>query len=138
MCVYKDITTGLSNITESLCPSQASDFDISAPNNEIIYSIEPGTGSDKFSIDETTGDIFFNDFVDYETDVKFELTVVAADKGEPSLNATALVTVDITVSLQIQNAGKTFYHFSRWWKVAEIILAKRKTCHFLFGNLFVS
>ncbi|KAJ8022289.1 Cadherin-23 [Holothuria leucospilota] len=75
---------------------QATDFDLSAPNNEIVYSIATGTGSNKFKINETTGDISFNDSVDYESDdVNFELTVVATDKGEPSKQATTHVTVEI-------------------------------------------
>ncbi|MFT7803874.1 protocadherin-16-like [Arapaima gigas] len=65
------------------------------PNGEVQYSILQGYGthSDWFTIDSVTGIITTATQLDYETDPKPCLTVVAEDAGRPPLSSTAVVNV---------------------------------------------
>ncbi|KAL4608577.1 protocadherin-16-like [Arapaima gigas] len=65
------------------------------PNGEVHYSIlqDPGTHSTWFTIDPVTGIITTATELDYETDPRPQITVVATDRGLPSLSSTAVVDI---------------------------------------------
>ncbi|MBN3320699.1 PCD16 protein, partial [Atractosteus spatula] len=85
------------------------------PNGEINYSIlqDHGTHSDWFTIDPVTGIITTAMELDYETDPKPRITVVATDGGRPPLSSTAVVNVvlqDINDNEPV--FGSNFYNVS--------------------------
>ncbi|XP_051962537.1 protocadherin-16 [Xyrauchen texanus] len=65
------------------------------PNGDIQYSIlqNQRTHSDWFSVDPVTGIITTLTQLDYETDPRPSITVVATDRGRPPLSSTAVVKV---------------------------------------------
>ncbi|KAK1169607.1 hypothetical protein AOXY_G8441 [Acipenser oxyrinchus oxyrinchus] len=65
------------------------------PNGDVKYSIlqDHGTHSDWFTIDPVTGIITTATELDYETDPKPRIIVVATDGGRPALSSTAVVNV---------------------------------------------
>ncbi|MGH0158125.1 UNVERIFIED_CONTAM: hypothetical protein FKN15_039392 [Acipenser sinensis] len=65
------------------------------PNGDVKYSIlqDRGTHSDWFTIDPVTGIITTATELDYETDPKPRIIVVATDGGRPALSSTAVVNV---------------------------------------------
>ncbi|XP_051534406.1 protocadherin-16 [Myxocyprinus asiaticus] len=65
------------------------------PNGDVQYTIlkNQGTHSDWFSVDAVTGIITTLTQLDYETDPMPIITVVATDRGRPSLSSTAVVKV---------------------------------------------
>ncbi|KAJ8404696.1 hypothetical protein AAFF_G00335590 [Aldrovandia affinis] len=65
------------------------------PNGDIHYSIlqDHGTHSDWFAVDPQTGIITTSTQLDYETDPRPSVTVVATDGGRPPLTSTAVVNV---------------------------------------------
>ncbi|KAG5837499.1 hypothetical protein ANANG_G00239920 [Anguilla anguilla] len=65
------------------------------PNGDIRYSLlrDHGTHSDWFAIDPQTGIITTSSQLDYETDPRPSVTVVATDSGRPPLSSTAVVNV---------------------------------------------
>ncbi|XP_064158213.1 protocadherin-16 isoform X1 [Anguilla rostrata] len=65
------------------------------PNGDIRYSLlrDHGTHSDWFAIDPQTGIITTSSQLDYETDPRPSVTVVATDRGRPPLSSTAVVNV---------------------------------------------
>ncbi|KAF7701166.1 protocadherin-16 [Silurus meridionalis] len=85
------------------------------PNGDIRYSILPnkGTLTNWFTIDAVTGIITTATQLDYETDPKANVKVVATDSGKPPLSSTAIVEI----SLQDINDnkpvfGSSFYNAS--------------------------
>ncbi|TSX58293.1 Protocadherin-16 [Bagarius yarrelli] len=85
------------------------------PNGDVRYSILPnkGTHSNWFTIDAVTGIITTATELDFETDPKASVKVVATDGGKPPLSSTALVEI----SLQDINDnkpvfGSSFYNTS--------------------------
>lgn len=67
------------------------------PNGEVHYSIlhTLHTHSHWFAIDPATGIVTTASVLDYETDPQPRLTVVARDRGKPSLSSTAVVHVTL-------------------------------------------
>lgn len=67
------------------------------PNGDVRYSILPDkkTHASWFSIDPVTGIITTATQLDYETDPKPRIKVVATDGGRPPLSSTALVEIDL-------------------------------------------
>ncbi|XP_061073015.1 protocadherin-16 [Conger conger] len=65
------------------------------PNGDIRYSLlqDRGTHSDWFAVDPLTGIITTSARLDYETDPRPSVTVVASDGGRPPLSSTAVVHV---------------------------------------------
>ncbi|XP_015274464.1 PREDICTED: protocadherin-16 [Gekko japonicus] len=65
------------------------------PNGEVCYSImhTPHTHSHWFAIDPATGIVTTASSLDYEIDPQPQLTVLATDRGKPSLSSTAVVRV---------------------------------------------
>lgn len=63
-------------------------------NSKIKYTLIDG-GDGKFSIDELSGQVILHEFLDRETVPYYVLTVMASDGGNPVMNATAQVQVDI-------------------------------------------
>jgi len=72
----------------------ASDAD-SGKNAEIVYSLEPA-GNGPFYIDADNGDIRATGVLDRELRERYELRVIAKDKGTPSLRGSATVVVQVT------------------------------------------
>ncbi|XP_055064438.2 protocadherin-16 [Misgurnus anguillicaudatus] len=67
------------------------------PNGDVRYSILPDkkTHASWFTIDSVTGIITTATQLDYETDPKPRIKVVATDGGKPPLSSTALVEIDL-------------------------------------------
>ncbi|XP_023681833.1 protocadherin-16-like isoform X1 [Paramormyrops kingsleyae] len=85
------------------------------PNGDIHYSIlqDYGTHSNWFTIDSATGIITTATQLDYETDPKPSLIVVASDGGQPPLSSTAVVNIilqDINDNEPV--FGRSFYEVS--------------------------
>ncbi|XP_075946943.1 protocadherin-7 [Anarhichas minor] len=72
----------------------ASDAD-SGKNAEIAYSLDPA-GNGPFYIDANNGDIRATGVLDRELRERYELRVIAKDKGTPSLQGSATVVVQVT------------------------------------------
>lgn len=89
--VEENSETGTSVLTIS-----AYDGDGTAPNNEISYFIFSG-GSDQFSMDGSSGviSVQYGATLDRERVSKYDITVIAIDRGNPQRNGTTNVTVDI-------------------------------------------
>lgn len=89
--VEENSETGTSVLTIS-----AYDGDGTAPNNEISYFIFSG-GSDQFSMDGSSGviSVQYGAKLDRERVSKYDITVIAIDRGNPQRNGTTNVTVDI-------------------------------------------
>ncbi|CAH0750481.1 unnamed protein product [Diatraea saccharalis] len=64
-------------------------------NSEIRYSLLPSPQSEWFSIDERSGLVTTRSRVDCETNPMPKLTIVARDRGNPSLSSTATLTVTV-------------------------------------------
>lgn len=67
------------------------------PNGEVRYSLLPGASahSNWFTIDPVTGIITTALQLDYESDPKPRVTVVATDSGRPPLSSTAVVEINL-------------------------------------------
>ncbi|XP_041847203.1 cadherin-related family member 2 [Melanotaenia boesemani] len=70
------------------------------PNSEIVFSLEPSSYSSIFTIDPNTGMLTNNDELDREAldpklDGRIVLSVMATDKGRPSLSSTVPVFIDV-------------------------------------------
>ncbi|XP_076130098.1 protocadherin-16 [Alosa pseudoharengus] len=67
------------------------------PNGEVRYSLLPDAGarSDWFTIDPVTGIITTALQLDYESDPRPRVTVVATDSGRPPLSSTAVVEINL-------------------------------------------
>ncbi|XP_038126948.1 protocadherin-7 [Cyprinodon tularosa] len=72
----------------------ATDAD-SGKNAEIAYSLDPGSNG-PFYIDADNGDIRATGTLDREQQERYELRVIAKDKGTPSLQGSATVLVQVT------------------------------------------
>lgn len=86
---FLKISVGTSVLTVS-----AYDADGTSPNNEISYFIFSG-GSDQFSMDGSSGVISVQHgaMLDTERVPKYDITVIAIDRGNPQRNGTTNVTV---------------------------------------------
>ncbi|KPP77161.1 protocadherin-16-like [Scleropages formosus] len=85
------------------------------PNGDVQYSILQGYGthSDWFTIDSTTGIITTATQLDYETDPKPSLIVVARDAGRPPLSSTAVVNIKLQdINDNEPVFAKSFYEVS--------------------------
>ena len=73
----------------------ASDPDV---NQSLQYQITGGSESDAYSIDANTGELSVADpsFFDYESAPIQTITVTVTDNGDPSLQASATITVTLT------------------------------------------
>lgn len=78
----------------SVLTVSAYDADGTSPNNEISYFIFSG-GSDQFSMDGSSGVISVQHgaMLDTERVPKYDITVIAIDRGNPQRNGTTNVTV---------------------------------------------
>ncbi len=76
---------------------QATDPDLTAPNNTLTYSISGGNTDNAFQINPQTGQITVaNSAALTAGNSPFSLQVVAVDAGTPSLSATQTITVTVT------------------------------------------
>uniref|UniRef100_A0A8C2CUR5 Protocadherin-16 n=1 Tax=Cyprinus carpio TaxID=7962 RepID=A0A8C2CUR5_CYPCA len=85
------------------------------PNGDVRYSILPDkkTHASWFIIDPVTGIITTTTKLDYETDPKPSIKVVATDGGQPPLSSTALVEIDLQDSNDNEPVfGSSFYNVS--------------------------
>lgn len=85
-----------SGIGTSVLTVSAYDADGTAPNNEISYFIFSG-GSDQFSMDGSSGVISVQHGAMLDTEIvpKYDITVIAIDRGNPQRTGTTNVTVDV-------------------------------------------
>uniref|UniRef100_A0A2K6KA43 Protocadherin 1 n=1 Tax=Rhinopithecus bieti TaxID=61621 RepID=A0A2K6KA43_RHIBE len=80
---------------EVIAEVTASDAD-SGSNAELVYSLEPEPAAKGlFTISPETGEIQVKTSLDREQRDSYELKVVAADRGSPSLQGTATVLVNV-------------------------------------------
>ncbi|CAH1794571.1 unnamed protein product [Owenia fusiformis] len=90
---------------------EAEDKDLT-PNNIIEYSIiESSDPHHNFTIDNTTGRIDLSGPLDYDTmdpqlDGKYNLVVLAVDKGIPPLNS----TVEVLVNVEDENDNQPYFN----------------------------
>lgn len=70
-------------------------------NQEILYSISPNSSNASlyFHVDASDGNIYLKQSLDRETVSTHHFTVIATDKGVPSLSSTAHVWVTGTINL---------------------------------------
>uniref|UniRef100_A0AC34PUQ4 Uncharacterized protein n=1 Tax=Panagrolaimus sp. JU765 TaxID=591449 RepID=A0AC34PUQ4_9BILA len=76
-------------------------------NGEIRYSIVEGEGAENFELDTVSGELKTRKLIDREVKDKYQLKVMAEDRGIPSLNSTTIL--NIVVSDQNDNPP-TFEH----------------------------
>ncbi|KAK6169010.1 hypothetical protein SNE40_020141 [Patella caerulea] len=84
-----------SNIDTYLITVTAEDLDASSPNKDVFYIIKSG-GSDKFSINSSSGEIRVAGSLDRETKTKYGLVIEGVDRGTPALTGTTTVSVLVT------------------------------------------
>ena len=72
----------------------ATDEDVSQHGDNINYRLQ-GKGSHLFYIHQRTGQITYRGGADYDQKKRYDLTVVATDRGIPPKNASARVTIFI-------------------------------------------
>eukprot|EP00794_Sanderia_malayensis_P011749 gene11749-12969_t len=66
-------------------------------NKDISYSFKPGKGVEMFSIDKEKGTVTVAKKLDYETEKKYTLVVIAKDKGTPqSHESQTSLVIDVT------------------------------------------
>lgn len=84
------------SVGTSVLTVSAYDADGTAPNNEISYFIFSG-GSDQFSMDGSSGviSVQYGAMLDRERVSKYDITVIAIDRGNPQRNGTTNVTVEV-------------------------------------------
>ena len=75
-----------------VCTVSASDYD-SGSDGTVYYQISTGTPRNSFIVDQGTGQIYLAASIDYESEQSFSFTIEAYDLGEPSLTASASVTI---------------------------------------------
>ena len=97
----------------------ANDSDFSGNGNgHVFYVIPPRADRENlFAIDSKEGTITTNGKLDYETQSSHNITIIAADLGNPSLNSTALLIVkviDVPEALE-DRFGPVFTH--RYYEV---------------------
>lgn len=90
----------------------ASDPDSTAPNKTLTYSILSGNTNNAFAINSSTGQITINtsSAVNFEVTPQFVLSIQVADGGNPSLTASANVTINVADANDAPTvpAGQTF------------------------------
>ena len=73
---------------------QATDSD-SGVNQQIVYSILTTENNFPFSLNETSGIVFLTRMLDREDNDEYIFSIVAEDRGIPSLNSTATITITV-------------------------------------------
>ncbi|XP_029649531.1 protocadherin Fat 4-like isoform X3 [Octopus sinensis] len=71
----------------------ATDAD-SGSNGQVFYTLV--NSSLPFTINPTTGDLYTIHSLDYETNTMYTIEILASDLGEPQLNNTHTITVNVT------------------------------------------
>ena len=64
-------------------------------NSEIVYGIRSGNVGNAFAISNTTGEIQLRRSLDFETQPRYDLILVAEDRGDPSRSDTATVAIGV-------------------------------------------
>ena len=77
-----------------MCTVSASDDD-SGLDGTLNYQILTSTPSDSFVVNQDSGEVYLAASIDYESMQSFSLTIETYDLGEPSLTASAFITVSI-------------------------------------------
>nr|XP_034311814.1 cadherin-23 [Crassostrea gigas]XP_034311815.1 cadherin-23 [Crassostrea gigas]XP_034311816.1 cadherin-23 [Crassostrea gigas]XP_034311818.1 cadherin-23 [Crassostrea gigas] len=106
-----------SGIGTSVLTVSAYDADGTAPNNEISYFIFSG-GSDQFSMDGSSGVISVQHGAMLDTEIvpKYDITVIAIDRGNPQRTGTTNVTVDV---LDVNDTPPRYLNLPNEQKVQE-------------------
>ena len=82
------------SIPMQLLTVSATDDDLSnSPNSRVSYSINNGVGL--FEIDDATGSFSVTSSLDFETQSSYTIQVMATDNGQPSLNSTAQIVINV-------------------------------------------
>ena len=63
-------------------------------NGVVVYSLTPATNL-PFDVNETTGRLSVSGLLDYESQRAYNFSVVASDRGNPSMNSSLRVTVNV-------------------------------------------
>eukprot|EP00795_Rhopilema_esculentum_P000945 gene945-10708_t len=82
----------------------ASDEDLGS-NAEITYALVKGNERGKFRIQANTGEILLTKKLSFNEQSLYSLTIVASDKGNPSLSSTQILNVEI---IDVNNNGPIF------------------------------
>ena len=77
-----------------VCTISASDDD-SGSDGTLYYQILTSTPSDSFVVNQETGQVYLGWSIDYESEHSFSFMMEAYDLGEPSLAASASVTINV-------------------------------------------
>lgn len=91
---YNVVVTENQKISTSIATVSAKDKDY-GENSSISYKIDDGNNDDLFKINNATGVIYVNKSLSDKIG-KYNITVVANDHGNPSLNGTADLFVEVT------------------------------------------
>lgn len=78
-------------------------------NGEVIYSITAGNIGNKFSIDSRTGELTSRP-LDRESQSRYFLTIIAKDRGNPSLQSFC----NLTISVEDQNDNDPKFDLSKY------------------------
>jgi len=82
------IGTSVSNIL-------ATDDDIGS-NSVVAYAIDPSSVNfNHFQVNPTNGDIYIAETLDYENIQSYNITVIATDRGIPSLSSSTILVIDV-------------------------------------------
>ncbi len=66
------------------------------PNSAILYDIVSGNQDNVFAVNTTSGELRLVLSLDFETTPLYTLVVIATDQGNPTMNATVTVTVNVS------------------------------------------
>ena len=64
-------------------------------NGKLMYSILSGNLGFNFALDENTGILITNDYIDYETEPSFSLSLRVIDLGTPQYTATTTLNIEV-------------------------------------------
>ncbi len=98
---------------EILLRITATDDDDLMENRKIDFSILTGNQEGMFQIGQSTGQILLVGELDHERTERYLLQVMAKDRGEPPLNSTTVITLDIVdVNDNAPSFNQSEYMFS--------------------------
>jgi len=87
-------TVAENTLSTGILMVQASDSD-SGVNQQIVYSILITENNFPFSINDTSGIVFLTRMLDREDNNEYSFSVIAEDRGIPSLNSTSTITITV-------------------------------------------
>eukprot|EP00794_Sanderia_malayensis_P006157 gene6157-6864_t len=96
-------------IGDTVCTVSASDRDSSAPNNEVLYTLDNAPKNLPFIVDYDTGQVKVSAALDYDNPDtrKFEFAIKASDKGNPIKSSTT------NARITLKNVNDNYPKFSK-------------------------